>query len=96
VAAPRAARAHAGIGRVHLARGQPHAAARAFEAAAQFDPDHAVYQALLAASLARSGDPVRAAQHLAIARRNPDALPLIEELLRQHPEIATAGREERR
>lgn len=94
--APSTARAHAGVGRVHLARGKPHAAARAFELAVQFDPDNAVSQVLFAISLARSGDLSRAARHVGIARQSPEALPLIEELIRQHPDLAATGGEERR
>lgn len=96
LAAPSTARAHAGVGRVHLARGKPHAAARAFELAVQFDPDNAVSQVLCAISLARSGDLTRAARHVAIARRSPEALPLVEELIRQHPDLAAHGGEGRR
>lgn len=96
LAAPNTARAHAGIGRVHLARGKPHAAARAFELAVQLDPDNAVSQLLFATALARSGDLARAARHVAIARRTPEALPLVEELSRQHPELAATGGDERR
>ncbi len=95
-ATPADVRANAGLGRVHLAQGAAHAAARAFEQAVQSMPDHGANQALFAAALARSGDLPRARRHVALARRSPDALPLVQELLQQQPELRPTEGEEKR
>ncbi len=88
--APANARAHAGLGRVHLAAGRDHAAVRALEQAVALRPTHGVTRALLAAALARTGDLDAAARQVEIARRDPAAGTVLAELARREPRLAPA------
>jgi Tfp pilus assembly protein PilF len=79
-AEPDQPRALAGLGRLHLAAGEPHAAVRAFEQAVRLQPDATPSHALLAAALLASGEPARAARHIAIVRAAGNATALVAEL----------------
>ncbi len=93
---PDEVRAHAGLGRLHLAAGQPHAAVRCFENALRWQPTDAVNQALLAAALAASGDFERARRHTALANSTAGGKALVAELERRHPELRQSPEQERR
>lgn len=91
---PEAARAHAGLGRIHLQLRRHHAAVRALQRATAIQPGNGASQALLAAALAAAGDHAAATRHATIARRLPGTSALLLQLERVYPWLAAseAGR----
>jgi Flp pilus assembly protein TadD len=88
------ARAHAGLARVQLARGQQHAATRTLQRAVDLEPRNAVSRALLAACLASVGDLERASEHLDVARYSGKAALLIQEIEQRFPALVAADSQE--
>jgi len=84
----RIARAHGGLGRVHLLRGQPDAARRVLQRAVELEPRGAENRALLAACLAQLGDLDRANEHLAVARGSGEVPRLVLEVESRFPQLA--------
>lgn len=87
---PDAARAHASLGRIHLMQRNYHAATRSLQRAVAIQSGNGSSHALLAASLAATGDLAAATRHLVIAGRLPNTAPLLAELARLHPALTAA------
>lgn len=81
------ARAHSGLGRVHLMRGQPDAARRSLQRCVEIDPRGVESRALYAACLAQSGDWERAREHYVVARESGLAPRLLTEIERRYPRL---------
>ncbi len=84
------ARAHGGLARVHLERGQHDAAGRALEHAVELEPRNAVHRALLAACLVQVGDLDKAREHFEVARSSGAAPDLVRDVERRFPELVSS------
>jgi tetratricopeptide (TPR) repeat protein len=92
----RLARAHGGLGRVHLLRGQPDAARRALRRAVELAPRGAENRALLAACMAQVCDFDNAYEQLAVARESGGAARLVAEVELRYPQLAAIAPAPRR
>jgi Flp pilus assembly protein TadD len=94
--APETARAHRGLGRVHLQQRRYHAAVRSLQQAVQIEPGDGGGHALLAAALAATGDLATARRHRGIALSRDGSVALVERLDRLFPALTRSPTQEQR
>jgi tetratricopeptide (TPR) repeat protein len=94
--APATARAHRGLGRVHLQQRRYHAAVRSLQQAVQIEPGDGGGHALLAAALAATGDLATARRHRGIALSRDGSVALVERLDRLFPALTRSPTQEQR